>query len=216
MLEQLIPAERAVFVLREVFITVIARSPRPWSAHQPTPAARIAEPPIGYGKHGRGSTRTARSGTNWSSGFWPQRGGDLTELERLLAADVVSWSDGGGQASAARHPAVGSARVGRLVAGLVRKADNDAVVSVRELNGGPALLAPANGHLFAAMAPPIVGGEDRRVALRRSPSVSARSTCMLSASSTLLDQDHIAQPCTVIYREASPRRERFGVGSAMA
>jgi hypothetical protein len=93
------------------------------------------------------------------------RDGDLAELERLLADDVVSWSDGGGRAGAARHPVVGGAQVARLVAGLVRKAGDEVVIDVRELNGGPALLAHVAGHLLVAMLPHVV---DAKISALRS------------------------------------------------
>jgi RNA polymerase sigma-70 factor (ECF subfamily) len=68
------------------------------------------------------------------------REGDLPQLETMLAADVISWSDGGGQISAARHPVVGATKVGRLFMGLARKVGTDARADVREINGEPALV----------------------------------------------------------------------------
>lgn len=74
------------------------------------------------------------------------REGDLGELESMLAADVVSWSDGGGRVSAARHPVVGATKVGRLFMGLARKAGADAHAEVRDVNGGPALVVTLPGQ----------------------------------------------------------------------
>ncbi|WP_310739478.1 sigma factor [Microbispora sp. H10830] len=48
--------------------------------------------------------------------------GDLAGLERVLAADVVAWSDGGGRVSSALRPVVGAAKVCRYLAGLAVRA----------------------------------------------------------------------------------------------
>jgi len=47
--------------------------------------------------------------------------GDLAEVQELLAADVVAYSDGGGKARAARSPIAGAERVLRFYASLRRR-----------------------------------------------------------------------------------------------
>ena len=53
----------------------------------------------------------------------------------MLAADVVSLSDGGGKVSAARRPILGREAVVRFVFGLLSKAPPAYRVSVAEVNG---------------------------------------------------------------------------------
>lgn len=65
---------------------------------------------------------------------------DAGGLERLLAEDVVSLSDGGGEVPAARQPVRGRQKVLRLILGLAAKAMFEPRFEVRTLNGLPALL----------------------------------------------------------------------------
>ncbi|MEN3332553.1 MAG: hypothetical protein V7641_1918 [Blastocatellia bacterium] len=65
---------------------------------------------------------------------------DTEGLERLLAADVVSLSDGGGEVQAALRPIRGRDKLLRLIAALNAKFRGQPRVEWRELNGLPALL----------------------------------------------------------------------------
>ena len=61
-------------------------------------------------------------------------------IERLLAEDVVSISDGGGEVAAAMRQVRGRSRVMRLVMGLAQKTGIIRKTSFVSLNGLPALL----------------------------------------------------------------------------
>lgn len=65
---------------------------------------------------------------------------DAAGLERLLAEDVISLSDGGGEVPAARQPVRGRDKVLRLILGLAAKGFAEPRFSVRVLNGLPAIL----------------------------------------------------------------------------
>ena len=65
---------------------------------------------------------------------------DAAGLERLLAQDVVSISDGGGEVPAARQPVRGRDKVLRLILGLAAKSLVDPQFAVRMFNGLPAIL----------------------------------------------------------------------------
>ena len=65
---------------------------------------------------------------------------DAAGLERLLAEDVVSISDGGGEVPAARQPVRGRDKVVRLILGLAAKAVVEPRFTVRMFNGLPAIL----------------------------------------------------------------------------
>ncbi len=67
-------------------------------------------------------------------------GGDVMALQRLLADDVVVWSDGGGRVSAAIKPVRGPDHVSRLLLGLVRKGATDATIDVVDINGWPGIV----------------------------------------------------------------------------
>lgn len=168
LLERLNPTERAAFVLREAFgydhasiadilgcSTVNARQlhsrarRRLEQEHPRTPATSTDTTSTDTTR--TDATRTATTGPAELRRLVERflaaaREGDLAELESMLAADVVSWSDGGGRVSAARHPVVGATKVGRLFMGLARKAGADARTEVRDINGEPALVVTLPGQ----------------------------------------------------------------------
>jgi RNA polymerase sigma-70 factor (ECF subfamily) len=81
--------------------------------------------------------------------------GDVAGLERLLADDVVYWSDGGGKVPAALRPVRGRAKVARLFSGVLSKVRPWAEVSVAEVNASPALLAWNGDELLGIVIPEI-------------------------------------------------------------
>ena len=66
---------------------------------------------------------------------------DVAGVEALLAEDVVSLSDGGGEFHAARRPVHGRNNVARLFFGVGRQGGPPVAIQVRLLNGLPALVA---------------------------------------------------------------------------
>jgi RNA polymerase sigma-70 factor (ECF subfamily) len=65
---------------------------------------------------------------------------DAAGLERLLAEDVISLSDGGGEVRAARQPVRGRDKVLRLILGLAAKTTGEPRFAVRMLNSLPTIL----------------------------------------------------------------------------
>jgi RNA polymerase sigma factor (sigma-70 family) len=66
--------------------------------------------------------------------------GDARGLERLLAEDVMSVSDGGGEVQAALKTVRGRDKVIRLIEGVSRKLQSPPRASIVSLNGWPAVL----------------------------------------------------------------------------
>lgn len=66
--------------------------------------------------------------------------GDLEGLERLLASDVTVWADGGGKASAALKPVHGREHAARLLIGLAHKLPEAITVEILDINGAPSLV----------------------------------------------------------------------------
>ena len=149
LLEELTPAERAVFVLHTAFDypydeignmleknaaacrQLYHRAQERLAAHQ-----RRFEPALATQQELVGRfLRAAQSG-------------EVEALTELLAHDVVVWADGGGKVSAARRPVSGQEKVIRFVQGLQRKALADLTVSVETINGGPTLLFWSGETLF--------------------------------------------------------------------
>lgn len=67
--------------------------------------------------------------------------GDLDGMISYLAEDVELWSDGGGQALAARNILEGPERVAAFLTGVFRKAPAEAQLTPGTLNGKPAFFA---------------------------------------------------------------------------
>jgi RNA polymerase sigma-70 factor (ECF subfamily) len=65
---------------------------------------------------------------------------DAAGLERLLAADVISISDGGAEMNAARRPVHGRDKVLRLIIGLAAKAQIEPRFTIQVLNGLPSIV----------------------------------------------------------------------------
>lgn len=74
------------------------------------------------------------------------RSGDVRELEKLLAADVVSYSDGGDTVHAARIAVVGRERVARFVGAFSRWFWAGATVREITVNGEPAIAVVVGGE----------------------------------------------------------------------
>ncbi|MER7913629.1 RNA polymerase sigma-70 factor [Streptomyces sp. NPDC096068] len=150
LLERLTPTERAVYVLREAF------------AYSHREIAGVLE--LGEANcrqvYGRAVRRLERPEARFApaeeqrhrlveSFVGAAREGDLAGLERLLAEDVVWWSDGGGKVSAARRPVVGRDAVLRFLAGVARRTEEGTEVVLAEVNGAPALVSHRKGTLLA-------------------------------------------------------------------
>lgn len=77
--------------------------------------------------------------------------GDLEQLERMLAADAVARSDGGGVVTAARNPILGRERVARYLGRGVARIGAGLELRIVELNGLPGLVAVVDGRPAAAL-----------------------------------------------------------------
>jgi RNA polymerase sigma-70 factor (ECF subfamily) len=167
-LETLGPAERAVFVLREVFDTpydeiaaAVGKSPAAVRqiAHRAREhvAARRPRTQVSSREHQQALDRFLAA----------IRHGDLQGLLDVLAPDVVAVADGGGLVTAARRPIAGAERVANLLLRGLRSVDVE-VVAV-PLNGSPACRFDAAGGLHAAVSVAVEGGRITRLYIVANP-----------------------------------------------
>lgn len=163
LLERLTPTERATFVLREAFgyshreiAAILDHSEAGCRQLHRRARQRLADP----ARQADSDPQTHRRLTERF--LTAARNGDLQGLEQLLAADVTSWSDGGGKVSAARHPVHGRTKVARLFSGIFRRAVG-AEISTVEINGAPAVVGFLDGQLLGAFVPQFA--DERIVAL---------------------------------------------------
>ena len=173
-LETLAPAERAVFVLREVFdlpyadiAAAVDKTPAAVRqiAHRAREhvAARRPRIPVDLAEHQRVVDRFLAA----------LRTGDLQVLLDVLAPDVVLVADGGGEVAAARRPVVGRDQVAPLLSRFKTLAP-DAVVGSVWLNGAPGGRIDLGGEIDTAVSVVVEDGRITHIYAVRNPHKLAR------------------------------------------
>jgi len=160
-LESLSPAERAVFLLHEVFgyeHKEIAGITGTSEANSRQILAR-ARRHVDEGRPRFGTSRAQREEVARRF-FAAADGGDLAGLLRALAPDAVYYGDGGGKARAAAAPLHGRDRVARFLAGLFARIRRlGAGFRIVEANGQPgAVTYDRDGHVVNVFALDIADG----------------------------------------------------------
>jgi RNA polymerase sigma-70 factor (TIGR02957 family) len=173
-LETLAPAERAVFVLREVFDTPYdeiaqAVGKRPAAVRQIARRARdhvTARRPRLEVTRAEQQAAVERFQTALTTG-------DLQGFLDVLAPDVVLVADGGGVVPAAIRPVSGAKTVARLLSRFSAVA-RGARVGSTWLNGAPSLRIDPGGEFDAAVSLTVEGGRITRIYAIRNPHKLAR------------------------------------------
>jgi RNA polymerase sigma-70 factor, ECF subfamily len=112
------------------------------------------------------------------------RQGNVDEAERMLAADVAMYSDGGGNVAAVRRPVRGPRAVARLLVGLARQ---QTVARARRyaytpINGSPALIVYHELEVESVLVVEYIGGRVRGAYVQRNPDKLTRLCTRLTAS----------------------------------
>jgi RNA polymerase sigma-70 factor (TIGR02957 family) len=171
-LETLSPAERAVFVLREVFGMPFAE------AASVLGRSEAAVRQMAYRAREHVEARRPRFDTDRQAQreaterfLAAAAGGDVEALLAVLAPDVVLVSDGGGQVKAALRPITGADKVARFVlATAVQSLElPDLRVEITDVNGAPAIAAWLGGEPFLSMSLVVTGGRVEQALLVRNP-----------------------------------------------
>lgn len=141
LLEQLTPAERAVFLLREVFdysyaeiADIIGRDEA--ACRQILHRARQHV----HGGRPRYEVSLDARRELLQRFLMAAEAGDMDQLEGMLKADVVSYSDGGGKVTAAPQPIYGPQKVARFLKRLVDLREPDWTTEVHDINGTPGVI----------------------------------------------------------------------------
>jgi RNA polymerase sigma-70 factor (ECF subfamily) len=172
-LETLGPAERAVFVLRDVFempYEEIAEA----VGTSPVAVRQIAH-------RARGHVAARRPRVPVSSAEQQQivdrflaavRDGDVQSLLDVLAPDVVVIADGGGVVAAALRPIRGAGRVAGFLITAARAANLE--VNAVWLNGSPGVRIDIDGDVDTAVSLAVENGRITRMYAVRNPHKLAR------------------------------------------
>jgi len=152
-LETLTPAERAVFVLREVFdvpydeiAEAVGKSPAAVRQIAHRARAHVAA------RRPRGVVSRAETQHALEAFQRAAETGDLQRLLDILAPDVVFLGDGGGVVQAVPAPVVGVGRVARLLATGLGRIAAAASLEPAQVNGYPALIVRFNGEIDTVLA----------------------------------------------------------------
>jgi RNA polymerase sigma-70 factor (TIGR02957 family) len=157
LLEKLSPTERAAYVLREAF-GYPYRDIAEILGLQEAGARQLVTRARKHLREERRASVTSLEQRRLLKAFLAAaRSGDVAALEELFAADVVSYSDGGGVVRASRVPVVGRTKVARFVAAFATRFWADITVSWAEANGQPAILLTRDGVLSGVLT---VAGSD--------------------------------------------------------
>jgi RNA polymerase sigma-70 factor (ECF subfamily) len=170
-LDRLTPAERAAFLLHDVFDTpfteiaamldrteascrqLAVRARRAVRDQRPAPVAAPNE----HAKMLEAFAQAVNSG-------------DVSQLTALLRADAVALTDGGGRKSAARNPIYGADRVARFFIGLAgKRAGHQIRVEPAIINGLAGMRIYYDGELDHTMSLSIEDGQIAAIYLVRNP-----------------------------------------------
>jgi RNA polymerase sigma-70 factor (TIGR02957 family) len=152
-LETLTPAERAVFVLREVFdvpydeiAEAVGKSPAAVRQIAHRARAHVAA------RRPRGVVSPAETRHALEAFQRAAETGDLQRLLDILAPDVVFLGDGGGVVPSVPRPITGAGRVARLLAVGLGRIAAEASLQPAQVNGYPALILRLNGQIDGVIA----------------------------------------------------------------
>jgi len=171
MLETLAPAERAAFLLHDVFdfeYSEVAEVIGKTEANSRQMVSRARE---------RVSQRRRRFEPNREESeritslfLETTRNGDLSGLMDLFAEDAVMTSDGGGKVRAALNPVHGASSIARFIMGVLKKNEGwDAVHSLTDVNGQPAFITSLAGQPISVMVLDIQEGRVQNLFIVANP-----------------------------------------------
>lgn len=158
-MEQLTPAERAAFVLHDVFAIGFDEiaSAIDKSADAARQLASRARKRVKDGSR-RATVDRAEHRQAVEAFTAATARGDIQGLLAVLDPDVVWHSDGGGIIRAGVRPILGADKVSRLVGGLVSKFVPEAEFTFAEVNGELGVVARDGGQVVGVLAFTVVDG----------------------------------------------------------
>lgn len=169
-LESLSPAERAAFLLRDVFeygYDDVARilEKNEAACRQLVRRARehVAD------RRQRFDVKPDQQRAVVDQFFTACATGDMDGMLKVLSDDVTVWSDGGGKVSAATRPVFGPDRVARLLLGLMAKTPAGFEARPTLVNDQPGVVCFLDGVVYSTLSLNIVGDGVRDIFIVRNP-----------------------------------------------
>jgi RNA polymerase sigma-70 factor (ECF subfamily) len=152
LLEKLNPLERAAYVLREAFEYPYPRIAEILRTSQNNTRQLVSRARKRLAAEQRQPASPAAQRRLLEVFVAAARTGSLSELEEVLAADVVSYADGNGMRGASRIPVAGRLRVSKYVAAFAPRFWPGRDVRWVEANSRPALLVSFHGRAVGLLS----------------------------------------------------------------
>jgi RNA polymerase sigma-70 factor (ECF subfamily) len=141
LLERLSPLERAAFLLREIFDQSFAEVAAVLGTTEVATRQLVARARAHVDENRPRYDASEQKKQELLRAFMSACAqADPTALGKILAADVVACSDGGGKARAALKPVVGRDRVVRFLLGIIKKSPFTLIPELVRINGQPGLV----------------------------------------------------------------------------
>jgi len=170
-MERLSPLERAAFLLHDVF-ELDFKEVGEAIGRESAAARQLASRARAHVQDARARFPVPRDEQQRIAGafFAASRSGDLGQLKRLLADDVVFYGDGGGKRNSAVNPIHGLDKVARFLHALAEKGWSKAeVLGGASIGGLPGQLSIELDGLLQAMAVQVDGGKITAIYVTRNP-----------------------------------------------
>ena len=151
LMEKLTANERAAYVLREAFDYPYAQIADILQTTEPAVRQLVSRARKHVAGERRTPVSTAAQKELLTTFVAAARSGDMAALERLFAADVTSYSDGGGMRGASRIPVLGSPRVAKYLRAFADRFWVGVDVALASVNGQAAALLSRDGAVFAVL-----------------------------------------------------------------
>ncbi|GAA3469996.1 RNA polymerase sigma-70 factor [Nonomuraea roseola] len=151
LLERLSPTERAAYVLREAFDYPYRQIADIVQLNEAAVRQLVSRARKRVLVERRTPVTGAEQRRLLTAFVTAARSGDLTALEELFAADVTSYSDGGGAVRASRFPVAGASRVAKYVKAFAGHFWAGVDVGWASTNGQTSALLSRDGQAFAVL-----------------------------------------------------------------
>lgn len=150
-LDQLTPVHRAVFILREIFdydYDAISDIVQKSESH----CRKIAQRARDQIQDKKPQFQKNHDEQQQLIGAFLEavKGGNLSEMESMLAEEAILYSDGGGKVTAARKPVAGASKIAKFLVGIQKQVPPEVHWSIerKQVNGEPGMIIRMDGELY--------------------------------------------------------------------
>ena len=152
LLEKLSPTQRAAYILREAFDYPYDQIAEIVQLSESNVRQLVSRSRKRLADERREPVSTGEQRRLLAAFMAAAQEGDLSTLVELLAADAVSYSDGGGIVRATKMAILGAERVAKVIAAYAGHFWNDSTLAFAETNGGWSAVASRAGEAFAVIS----------------------------------------------------------------